>query len=235
MRTIDEALGLVLRHAQCKQAVRVPVADALGLVLAEDVVSDIDSPPFDKSLVDGYAVAASGAVAGAELTVVEQVAAGAVPTRSVTPGAATRIMTGAPMPEGADAVVMIEQTQPLSDQSDPADRIRIHAQSLEPGRNVMRRGASLKSQQLVLASGQQIRAIEIGLLCEVGRAAVAVTPPASVAVLATGDELVPADTVPGPGQVRNSNGPMLAGLVRQVGACATLLGIARDQRLTWSS
>jgi molybdopterin molybdotransferase len=125
---------------------------------------------------------------------------------------------------------MVEDTEPVVGNTDRPDRVRLCAGSLESGRNVMRQGTSLKRQEVVLTRGQPIRAIEVGLLCEVGRSRLEVIPPASVAVLATGDELVPADTFPRPGQIRNSNGPMLAGLVRQVGGSETLLGVARDER-----
>src|SRR5438445_4837576 len=111
MLSIDEAQKLVLDHAKPKAA-EVAAVGVLGDILAEPIVSDIDSPPHDKSVVDGYAViAADVAAAGVELVVLEEVTAGAMPTRTVEPGSGTRIMTGAPLPAGADAVVMVEQTQ----------------------------------------------------------------------------------------------------------------------------
>src|SRR5687768_11859937 len=112
MLSIEEALKLVLVHVLPLAPAQIALADVLGCVLAGDVVSDIDSPPHDKSIVDGYAViAADIRQAGVELKVLEEVTAGAVPTRAVEPGSATRIMTGAPLPTGADAVVMVEQTK----------------------------------------------------------------------------------------------------------------------------
>jgi molybdopterin molybdotransferase len=223
MLEIDQALKLVLQDAQPLPPERRTIADCLNQVLGEPVVSDIDSPPHDKSIVDGYAVIA-GAVAGGNtrLKVLEEVTAGAVPTRPVEPGTATRIMTGAPLPSGADAVVMVEQTEAAGED------VVIKRASVKPGQNIMRRAAAMSRGQTVLEAGKLIRPIEIGLLAEVGRTSVAVIPPPRVAVLATGNELVDPRLVPGPGQIRNSNGPMLTALARQAGSQVTDLGIARD-------
>src|SRR4051794_20847553 len=130
MLSVDEALQLVLEHAQPLPAVATPLTEARGGVLAETIVSDIDSPPHDKSIVDGYAViAADTAEPPAELVVLEEITAGAVPTRVVERGTASRIMTGAPIPRGADAVVMVEQTQLTG------DRVRIAAPAAKSGQN----------------------------------------------------------------------------------------------------
>jgi molybdopterin molybdotransferase len=224
MLEIDEALRLVLDQATPLAPSRPAVEDALGLVLAEPIVSDIDSPPHDKSIVDGYALlAADIANAGAELTVLEEITAGQVPTQRVVAGAAARIMTGAPLPEGADSVVMVEKSELLG-----TDRVRILQAGVKPGQNIMRRASSLAKGQTVLEPGAVLRAIELGLLAEVGRAQVSVVPRPRVAILATGNELVPCDQAPGPGQIRNSNGIMLAGLVAQAGGEAVNLGIGRD-------
>ena len=223
MLSVEEALQLVLEHAQQLPPVPTWKPDVRGRVLAEPVVSDIDSPPHDKSIVDGYAVVAADISApGVELAVLEEVTAGVVPTRAVERGAATRIMTGAPIPAGADAVVMVEQTLLAG------DRVRILQSPVKPGQNIMRRAASLARGQTVLQPGKVLRAIEIGLLVEVGRTTVRTIPPPRVAVVATGNELVPAGVVPGPGQIRNSNGPLLQGLVGQAGGSGVPLGIARD-------
>jgi molybdopterin molybdotransferase len=223
MLTVDQALELVLDHAQPLPPVRTQLADAQGRVLAEPITSDMDSPPHDKAVVDGYAVIAADISApGTELAILEEVTAGAVPTRTIEHGTATRIMTGAPLPLGADAVVMIEQTQTAG------DRVRI-LQPVKPGQNIMRRAASLSRGQTVLQAGKLLRAIEIGLLAEVGKTFVATVPRPRVAVLATGNELVSSSTIPGPSQIRNSNGPLLNELVRQAGGNAAPLGIARDE------
>src|SRR5262245_59266354 len=154
MLTVDQALQLVLDRAQPLAARSVELSEALGLVLAEPIVSDVDSPPHDKSIVDGYAIIAADVGSGkTELEVIEEVTAGAVPARKIEPGTATRIMTGAPLPAGADAVVMLEQTQPAGEQ-----RVRILQAPIKVGQNIMRRAASLARGQTVLESGRHLRA-----------------------------------------------------------------------------
>jgi molybdopterin molybdotransferase len=220
-------LQQVLAEARPREACEVPLRDALGLVLAEDVTSDVDSPPHDKSIVDGYAVVAADLAAGAaELVVLEEVVAGAVPRRAVTPGASVRVMTGAPIPEGADAVVMIEQAE-LLDAALPG-RVRLTHGNVSAGQNIMRRAASMARGDRVLAQGTELRAIEVGVLAEVGRARVRAIPRPRIAILATGNELVPIEVVPEAGHIRNSNGPMLAAAAQSAGAASVELGIARD-------
>lgn len=223
MISVDEALTRVLHATGELEAVNLPATAALGRKLAEDVTSDIDSPPWDKSMVDGYAVvAADVATEGVTLEVLEEVTAGNVPTKTVISGTCSRIMTGAPLPKGADAVVMIERTQPVAD-----DRVRIDAIA-RPELNVLRRAVAMRCGEVVIRAGQSIRPIEVGLLAEVGRTSISVVRPPRVAILTTGDELVDAGEVPAPGQIRNSNGPMLEALVTAAGAEAVSLGIARD-------
>ncbi len=224
MIEVDEALTLVRERARVNPPCRMPTGEALGLVLAEDIVSDIDSPPHDKALVDGYAVR-SADVSGApsELTVLEEVTAGEVPAKEVVQGTTTRIMTGAPLPAGADAVVMVERTELLA-----PTVVRINESSIRPRQNIMARAASMKRGERVLSENTVIGPAQIGLLAEVGRADVLVRPQPSVAVLATGDELVAADTQPEAGQIRNSNGPMICALVARAGGLAVDLGIGRD-------
>ncbi len=230
MLSVEEALKLVLDHVRPCRPQPLTVGDAwsseaLGCVLAETVTSDIDSPPHDKSIVDGYAIiAADAAEPGAELTVIEEVTAGAVPTRTVERGAATRIMTGAPIPAGADAVVMVEKTTLAG------DRVRIGQWPVNSGQNIMRQGASLTRGQIVLQAGKVLRAIEIGLLAEVGRGSVEGIQRPLVAVLPTGNELVQPHETPGPGQIRNSNGPLLRALAESAGARAREFPIAPDDR-----
>lgn len=229
MITVDEAYALVLSHCRPKPAARVPVAEALGLALAESIASDVDSPPWDKSMVDGYAVQARDLGGGsARLRILEEVVAGDVPRARVEPGTATRIMTGAPTPAGCDAIVMVEKTR-VADDGSALGLVEIN-DTAQPGKNILRRGSALTAGQIVLEPGHQLRAIEIGLLCEVGRTEVAVIPAPRVAVLSTGNELIGATGRPGPGQIRNSNGPMLAAACRQAAAVPIELGIARDDR-----
>ncbi len=156
MISVDEALKLVLDNAQQTSSVRVPALDAVGMVLAEEIVSDIDSPPHDKAMMDGYALSASDLAGDAvELDIIEEVTAGDVPTKTLSPGQATRIMTGAPIPAGAGAVVMIENTELLS----PA-RVKINDTRVPAGGNIMRRAESLARGQTVLSPGALLRRLK---------------------------------------------------------------------------
>lgn len=228
MIDVEHALALVRQHARGRTPKSCAIESAVGLRLAEDITSDIDSPPYDKSLVDGYAIVADDLSSGiARLRVLEEVTAGNVPTRSVKFGQATRIMTGAPIPQGADAVVMIERThvETIAD----GQIVTIEDQAAKSGQNIMRQAASMQAGQVVIPSGKTLRPIEVGLASEVGRTHALVIPRPSVAVISTGDELVPAGEKPTGGQIRNSNGPMLCALAERVGAISVNLGIARDR------
>jgi molybdopterin molybdotransferase len=226
MLAVAEAQAVVLEHARPLPPEVVPLTPAaVGLVLAEDVVSDLDMPPYDKALMDGFAVRAADLPEGrAVLRVVEEVTAGQTPRRPVGPGEATRIMTGAPLPPGADAVVMVERTRPADDH-----RVAIEDRPPAPGQNVLPRGREMRRGDTVLAAGTVLRPQELGVLATVGRTGARVVPAPAVAVLATGDELVEAEAMPGPGQIRNSNGPMLAAQVSRAGGVPRPLGIARDR------
>jgi molybdopterin molybdotransferase len=237
MLSVAEALSQILEHAHAKPPGEVALAEAVGLVLAEDVVSDIDSPPHDKSMVDGYAVLAADVIDGrAKLGVMEEITAGAVPSRKIVPGFCSRIMTGAPLPEGVDAVVMVERTQfypsPLTPLTQEArgilGTVEIHDDRFRAGQNIMRRAKSLRQGDTVLHSGGELGPAEIGLLAEVGRARVQTIGPVQVAIISTGNELVPADEKPGVGRIRNSNGPLLVAAARRAGATLNDLGIVRD-------
>lgn len=225
MISVEEALGLIHQCAKPRAACRLAAADALGRVLAADVTSDIDSPPYDKALMDGYAVIANDITSGVELKILEEVTAGDVPTLPVTAGHATRIMTGAPIPEGCTAVIMVERTELIDDTIVRIDSDRAHA-----GQNIMPRGESVRTGDVVLQAMRSIRPIEVGVLAECGATEVAVFPQPRVAILSTGNELVPAHVRPAPGQIRNSNGPMLEAFVKRTGCTAVNLGVGRDVR-----
>jgi len=229
MLSVDEALRLVLQHAQPLGPEAVELAGIpLGWVLAESVISDIDSPPHDKSVVDGYAVvAAAVSRPGTELSVIEEVTAGCVPSRAIAPGQATRIMTGAPIPSGADAVVMVERTELALA---PAETVIIRECPVRPGQNIMRQGTSLRRGETVLAPGKVLRGIECGLLAELGRSQISVVRRPRAAILGTGNELVEHDEIPGPGQIRNSNGLLLLSLAIQAGAHTPDVSSAKDDK-----
>ncbi|MEX0936582.1 MAG: gephyrin-like molybdotransferase Glp [Pirellulales bacterium] len=226
MITLDEALARVIAHAQLLRSSTVPLPEALDRVLAEYVVSDVDSPPHDKAMVDGFAVIAADLAGGeATLRIVDEVTAGSLPRCAVERGTTSRIMTGAPLPEGADAVVMVEYSNSASEGA-----VTLVDADVAPGRHITRRGAVMQRGAVVLSPGTQLRHAQIGLLAEVGKCDVAVIPPPRVAVLATGNELVPYDQFPGAGKLRNSNGPMLCSAVRRAGGVPLDLGIAADDR-----
>jgi molybdopterin molybdotransferase len=226
MLSVAEAQQIILQHARPLPAQTVPLAPgALGLVLAEDVVSDLDMPPHDKSMMDGFAVRAADLVSGkAVLSVIEEITAGQTPRLPVGPGQATRIMTGAPRPAGAAAVVMFARTRRLAGR-----RVEIEDGPPKPGQNVLPRGCEMRRGDAVLAAGAALRPQEFGVLATVGRTEVRAHPAPPVAVLSTGDEVVEAAQTPGPGQIRNGNGPMLCAQVRRAGGVPAYLGIARDR------
>ncbi len=230
MLEVEQALQMVLERIEALPASDRDLSEVLGDVLATDVTSDIDSPPHDKAMVDGYAViTADVATAPTTLRVIEEVTAGEVPKEEVVPGTAIRIMTGAPVPKGTERVIMVEHTETPIDTGDrPA--VTIH-RPLDGGRtNIMERATSLARNSIVLHRGQQVTSGHVGLLAEVGHATVKVVPRPSVAIISTGNELVPVGSVPESGQIRNSNGPMLAAQVESAGATAVSLGIGRDDR-----
>lgn len=224
MLTVEEALIAVLERSRPLPARTRALADALGCALAEDVAADRDSPPFDKALVDGYAVRASDLNGAARrLTIGEEITAGRVPTRPLNPGEAAIIMTGAPLPEGADAVVMIERTRREGAQ------VLIDDPTVAAERNLLRRGREMRAGDIVLPRCQRLTPTQLGLLASVGKSEVLVVPRPKVAVVPTGDELVEPGQVPGPGQIRNSNAVMLQALARSADASAEVLPIAPDE------
>lgn len=232
MISVDEALEYVLKHFEPLEPEQVEILDALDRVLAEDVYSDMDIPPFDNSAMDGYAVRAADTVGASReapvtLRVIADLAAGYTTDLVVEPGTVIRIMTGAPLPADADAVVRFEDTSEGLAGERGDDRIEVFSQVVV-GENVRSAGEDIRKGELVLAEGTVLRPQEIGVLASLGRARVWVIRRPRVAILATGDELVAIDEPLTAGKIRNSNEYSNAALVQRYGGVPIRLGIARD-------
>ena len=225
--SVAEALALIDAEVQPLPIETVALAEAPGQTLARDIVADVDSPPHRKSMMDGFAVRSADITRdGVELEVIDTVIAGELPTRPVETGQATRIMTGAPMPDGADAVVMVERTE----FSETDGIVRIMLPKLPSGKHATEQGSNFRCGETLFEAGRRIRAIDVGLLAEIGAARIDVFRQPSVAILPTGNELVNCGQLPGDGQIRNSNGPMLASMMDALDCEVQALGIGRDDR-----
>jgi len=233
---VDEALERILAAFSPLPAENVPILDALGLVLSEDVAADNDIPPFPNSAMDGYAVRAddtNGASSDepAGLRVTGYARAGSPSDERVTGGTAIRIMTGAPIPNGADAVVRFEDTdESTRGRAFAADLVArvLVCRSVRPGENVRPTGEDIRRGDIPLRAGTRLRSPEIGLLAAINRATVSVQRRPRVAILSTGDEVADVEAELRPGQIRDSNGYLLAARVRLLGGEPMLLGIGRD-------
>jgi molybdopterin molybdotransferase len=223
-RTVTEALQLVVAHSGRQPTTQIDLAEALGLVLASPVVADVDSPPFAKSLVDGYAVRNVDLASGrAELLAVGTLAAGTVADRPLVPGTTYRIMTGAPMPQGADAVVMLERSR-----VEPTGCVIFDDPQFRANQNVMSQAREFARGMTVLDAGHCLGPAEIGLLAAVGVIRPTVYARPRLAIISTGNELIPPDRAPGSGQIRNSNASTLTALALAAGATVDDLGIVID-------
>ena len=227
MISADQALQIVLENVAPLGVERIPILDAAGRVLAEDISSSRDIPGFDNSAMDGYAVRASDLAKASEaspvkLAVVETVGAGRMPTRRLSAGEAIRTMTGAPVAEGADAIIPVERTRGTGDLVE-------FLVSVEKDAFIRPRGEDLRLGELVMSSGKTLTPADLGMLASVNRAMVEVIRRPRVAIVATGDELVDVDQAPVGAQVVNSNAYALAGAVREAGADAVILKVARDE------
>jgi molybdopterin molybdotransferase len=223
---LEDARREILAAVAPLAPVEWPSRDALGLVLAAGVATDEAVPPFANTAMDGYALraadtAGAGPDSGVRLRVVGDLPAGHPPTTPVGPGEAIRIMTGAPIPDGADAIVMVERTR-----RDGDDGVLVEHEAAA-GDHVRAAGGDLVAGQLVFAAGTVLRPAHVGLLSSVGASRISVYSRARVGVLSTGDELVEEGPLT-PGQIRDSNRPMLLALLRDAGVEPVDLGIARD-------
>ncbi len=232
--TVQSALALVLESVDPLPALPVALTAAVGSVLAVDVNAADSLPPFANSAMDGYAVRAAdlaevSAERPARLRVVGEIAAGSAPTGAVSPGGAMRIMTGAPMPPGADAVVPVEDTsEPWRDEERPLPEAIWVRRALSPGDYVRHAGEDIVAGERVLSAGVVLRPQEIGVLASLGVDPVTIVRRPRVGILATGDELVPVSAPLTPGKIRNSNSLALTAQVRLLGAEPVNLGVARD-------
>jgi molybdopterin molybdotransferase len=224
MLPVRDAIRLVLEKTEALPAERLELARALGRVLAEDVVADSDLPPFDRAQMDGYAVRSEDVRdAPACLRVVGEAAAGRGWTGAVGAGEAVRIMTGAPLPAGADAVEQVELTRELEDGA----FVEV-GRAAEPGRFYVPRASEVRRGETVLSAGDEVNAAAMAVLASFGYAEVAVRRRPRVAVLATGTELVPVSEQPGPDQIRDSNSYSLAAYAALAGAEIERLPFAGD-------
>ncbi|HEX7736980.1 MAG TPA: gephyrin-like molybdotransferase Glp [Ktedonobacteraceae bacterium] len=228
MISVEEALERILGEIHPLPTTYVPLAETLGLVLATDVVAQEDMPPFANSAMDGFALRSQDSQSQAgqppRLRVTGGVAAGYVADHAVQAGTALRIMTGAPVPPGADAVIQIELTK-----YDGPDSTWVEVlQPVTPGNNIRPAGEDMRCGQTVLRQGTEIGPWEIGVLATLGLASVPVTRRPQVAILGTGDEVIDVDQPLAPGKIRNSNSYLLEAAVQRAGARPVRLGIARD-------
>ncbi len=232
MIDLADALALIERTATPLPPRRQRLLDACGQSLAAPVVADVDSPPWDRAMMDGFAVRGADVEAAgdvAELDVVVDLAAGDVTPLEIKPGSCGRIMTGAPIPPGADAIIPVELAIDDTAGAHAGGKVRLRDERFRARQHIARQGVAFRRGQEVLPAGTMLGAGAIGLAAEAGATHVIATPQARVAILSTGSELVPADAVPAFGQTRNSNGPMIAAAVRLLGAEPVPLGIAADK------
>ncbi len=237
MLSVEEALEKILHEIDTLEEESVPILESLGQVLAEDIKSDINVPPLDNSAMDGYAVRSGDTTGASEKTpvflrVIDTVMAGSISRHEVVPGTAVRIMTGAPVPGGADSVVQFENTDEekrkatASDQ--PVTRVGILSEA-KSGLNIRKAGETISKGTTALKKGTVLRAAEIGMMASLGYGRVPVIRRPVVAILSTGNELVEVDKPLPEGKIHDSNTYSIASLVRRYGCVPKMLGIARDE------
>lgn len=228
MIRIEEALDRIFSHIRPLGFEKVSILDGLGRVIAEDVAAPRDLPPYDNSGMDGYAVRSEDVKNGSEtnpirLEVIEDLRAGFFSDKTLKQGQAVRIMTGAPIPKGADAVVPVEETE-------KEGSFVIVLGSSSPGRYIRRAGEDVKKGDIVISAGEIIRPSEIGMLASMGKSFIPVYQRPSVAILCTGEELVDVGESLNGAKIVSSNSYTLAAQVKECGAIPVQLGIAKDQK-----
>jgi len=228
--SLEQATESVISQTPAGRSESITLPDALHRIVYDDLNATADSPPFDKALMDGFAVDSAAVQTShgrgrIELQVVETITAGNVPVHGLDDNTAARIMTGSQLPKRCDCVIPIEQV--TFDEAAP-QTVVIDASAIGPEQCLIRQGTAARSGEPLILRGTRLSPQQIAALAEFGLAEVAVAQQPTVAVLATGDELVEAHEQPGPGQIRNSNEPMLLAMARECGAAAHPLGIARD-------
>ncbi len=211
----------------CVETESISLENAGGRILAVDVVSDIDIPPFSRSTMDGYAVSASSTFGASEgnpayLEVKGSVIMGTPPSFSITRGEAARISTGGMLPDGADSVVMIEHSESIDDHT-----IEVY-RSVAPGQHMIEAGEDVKKGNVILNQGRKLRPQEIGLLAAIGKESVSVYKQPVIGIISTGDEIVPVNVVPEPGRIRDINSYSLADMVLETGGVPVTFGIVPD-------
>lgn len=227
---MEEAQRLVLATVHSLPTTYVPLSQAYGYCLAVDVRSDHHVPMFDRSTVDGYALQAEDVKSAdrsnpVRLSCIEEIPAGYIPEQRITPGKASRIMTGAPIPKGADAVVKVEETK--RGEEEGRSSVWVY-RAVTAGEAILRKGADVEEGKIILPAGSYIGPVEVGLLSTFGVAAVPVYAKPKVGILSTGTELLHADQQISLGKHRDSNGVMLAGQVREAGGDPVYMGIVQD-------
>jgi molybdopterin molybdotransferase len=227
MLSVEEARDRILEHISPLPAEVVPLPGALGRVLAEDAIAEESLPPFSNSAMDGYAVrSADTASASPEspvrLRLVGEVPAGRVYAGTLRSGEALRILTGAALPDGADSVLEQERTW-------IGDGVVDLLAEVSPGTNIRPSGDDVRPGAILASKGSEVGPAELALLAALGIQPIRVTRRPTVAIVSTGDELAPLGETPGPGQIRESNGPYLAAVVERAGATALRLGVAQDR------
>jgi molybdopterin molybdotransferase len=223
MLSYEEAVRVVLETVRPMPPEKVPLQEALGRVTAEPVLARWDLPPANNSAMDGFAFSFSGQRAGDRLAVAGFLPAGSRMKEKIPPGQAVKIMTGAPLPDGCDTVVPIEDV----DESDDGVRLNTASRS---GQHVRLRGEELRQGEEILPAGVPIHSGEMGLLAAGGIDRLRIVRPPRVALLSTGDELVELGETPGPGRIVNSNSHLLSSRLREEGLEVVSLGIARDEK-----